>query len=579
MPEVTLTLPDAIRHASAAYARGHYNQAARLCRAILGAAPDHFDARHLLAAIQTHRGQHVEALANYEQALKLRPGHAGAHYNRGVSLQALNRYDEALASYDRALAAHPDYVLALNNRGVMLRELKRLEDSLECYDRALALQPNYADAYNNRAVSLMEMNRFEDALACFDRALGLRPDYAEALNNRGNALRNLRRFDEALASIEQAIAVRPKYADAYISRGVVLMEQKRFGDALASYEKAIALKPDHAEAHFNSAHCRLLIGDFEQGWQENEWRWKIAQARNEAPGFERPQWSGREEIAGKTILLHAEQGLGDTIQFCRYARLVKQRGARVILQVPRPLKRLLSGLPGADIVLARGEPLPLFDLHCPLLSLPRAFGTRLATIPPMRPPLNAPLHLKPIWESWLGPKVRPRIGIVWSGRSAHKHDIDRSIPLRALLGLLELPVQLVSLQKEVRREDQSILGAEGSAIMHFAPSLTDFSETAALASLMDLVVSVDTSVAHLSAALGRPTWILLPFIPDWRWLLDREDTPWYQTARLFRQQRSGEWGEVIARVASALSEFAADAGKAEMARMPDQIAINRLSRG
>lgn len=578
MPEVTLTLPDAIRQASSDFAQGHNAEAERICRAILDVAPNHFDARHLLAAIQTRRGLHLEALANYELAIKLRPGHAAAHYNRGVSLQALKRFSEALASYDRALAVHPDYVLALNNRGIVLKEFARLDDLLECYDRAIALQPNNAEALNNRAATLIQMKRFDEALVDCDRALGLRPKYAEAFNNRANALRNLGRYDKSLASCERAIALRPSHPDAYVNRGIAFVEQKRFVEALASYAKAISLSPGNAEAHYSAAHCHLLTGDFERGWQENEWRWKTTQARNARQDFEQPQWSGREAIAGKTILLHAEQGLGDTIQFCRYVHLVKQRGARIILQVQPSLKRLLSGLTGADIVLSRGEPLPPFDLHCPLLSLPGAFGTRTATISPMQLPLSAPSQLMQVWELRLGPKTKPRIGIAWSGRSTHKHDHHRSIPLRTLLRLLEFPMQLVSLQKELRGDDQRVLGAEGSDIVHFGPSLTDFSETAALVSLMDLVISVDTSVAHLSAALDRPTWILLPFIPDWRWMLDREDTPWYGSARLFRQQNSGGWNHVVARIASALGEFSV-ASQATAPRAPAQFSVKRLSIG
>lgn len=573
MPEVTLTLPDAMREASAAFARRHYKHAEQLCRAILGVASDHFDARHLLAAIQTHRGQHVEALANYEHALKLRPDHAAAHYNRGVSLQALMRYDEALTCYDSALAVHPDYLLALNNRGIVLRELRRLDASLESYDRAIALEPNNATAFNNRAVTLIEMKRFEEALAGCERALALQPKYAEAYSNRANALRNLRRFSESLASYDRAISIRPNCVEAHINRGVTLMEQKRFADALKCYERAISLKPDNADAHFNMAHCRLLTGDFKRGWQDYEWRWKTAQARNGKQDFDRPQWSGKEEIAGKTILLHAEQGFGDTIQFCRYVCLVKQRGARVILQVQPSLKRLLTGLPGADMVVASGEPLPPFELHCPLLSLPRAFNTQLATIPPMHSPLIVQHQLRQSWETRLGPKLRPRIGIAWSGRATHPQDHNRSIPLRHLLGFLALPFQFISLQKDVRDEDQNVLQAEGRGILHFGPMLTDFSETAALVSLVDLVVSIDTSVAHLSASLGRPTWILLPFVPDWRWMLDREDSPWYPSVRLFRQQQSGEWGEVIARVKGAILKFIANADGAGAAHQPAKFAV------
>ncbi len=579
MAEVTLSLPEAIKRAAAAYEQGRLDEAEQLCRAILGVKADEFNALHLLAVVKCYRGQYAQAQANFERALAVRPDHAEAHHNRGVSLQFLKRYDEALASFDRTLALRPDDAKALCNRGNALKELKRLEEALASYDRALSLRPDYAEALNNRGTILDELRQFEEALASYGRALALRPDYAEAHSNRGIALTALKRFDEALESIERALALRPDYAEALNSRGLALHEYNRYGEALASYQAAIALKPDFAQAHFNAAQCRLLLGDFERGWQENEWRWGIDQASGAKRGFVQPQWSGLEEIAGKTILLHAEQGFGDTIQFYRYARLVTARGARVVLEVQWPLKRLLSELADPQVVLARGERLPPFDLHCPLLSLPRVFGTRLATIPPMSPPLCVPRQVTQMWESRLGPKVKPRIGIAWSGRPSHKNDHNRSIPLQTLLGFCALPVELVSLQKEAGGDDESFLRSQASSVTHFGPALTDFMDTAALVSLMDLVVTVDTSVAHLAAALERPTWILLPSPPDWRWMLDREDTPWYPSARLFRQQQAGDWGVVIARVAAALSEFMADAGEAAAARMQDQAAIRRLSRG
>jgi hypothetical protein len=289
------------------------------------------------------------------------------------------------------------------------------------------------------------------------------------------------------------------------------------------------------------------MADFDRGWEKYEWRWELADELwgfGSKPAFAQPAWDGTGDIAGKTILLHAEQGYGDTIQFCRYAPLVAEKGAKVILSVQPSLKRLLSGFGGAQTVLAEGEDLPAFDLHCPILSLPRAFRTRLETIPPPAPP-SVPSQLTKEWETRLG-HGKPRIGIAWSGRPSHKNDHNRSLPLRAMLGLLDLPIELVSLQKEIRSEDQGILDAAG--IAHFGPALTDFLETAALVSSIDVVITVDTAVAHLACSLGRPTWILLPYIPDWRWLLERADSPWYPTARLFRQPGIGDWDSVMREV-------------------------------
>lgn len=586
----TLNIKDARKQAFAVYEAGRFAEAETLCHAILEAAPNTFGSLHLLAVVQSKLGRNSDALANFARALALRPDHDEALINRGILLQQLKRFEEALVSYDQALAAASDKADMHYNRGTLLKELKRFDEALECFDRALALRPDYLEALNsrgniqkdlkryeealasyeqalhlrpdnvaalnNRGIVLKELRRLEEALESYNRAIELRPDYADGYNNRGNILQELYRLDEALASFDRAIVLRPKFAEPFANRAIALKLMRRFDDALADYSKAIALKPDYAGAYFNRALCYLLRGDFERGWEEYEWRWKTPQALSEKRVYAQPLWSGLEEIKGKTILLHAEQGMGDTIQFSRYARLATERGASVILQVQPALKRLLSGLAGPQIVLfARGEPLPPFDLHCPLMSLPRAFGTRLATIPPIDPRLRLPPELVQQWDMRLGPKTRPRVGIVWSGKETYRNDHHRTIALNALLGLLKLPIDLVSLQKKVRDEDNAVLDAHRSEIAHFGPALTDFLETAALASLMDVVVSIDTAVAHLAASLGRPTWVLLPYLPDWRWLLDREDSPWYPTARLFRQSRLGDWDDVMRRLAAEIANL------------------------
>jgi Tetratricopeptide repeat/Glycosyltransferase family 9 (heptosyltransferase) len=395
------------------------------------------------------------------------------------------------------------------------------------------------------------LKRLEEALASYDRALAVRPDYVEALGNRGNILAALKRFDEAFESYERTLALRPDYVLALSNYGFALHTQHRFDEALVSFARAVAIRPDYADAHFNEAVCRLLLGDFERGWKEYEWRWEIEPQRRTKRNFTQPLWMGQDDIAGRTVLLHGEQGYGDTIQFCRYVREVADRGAHVILEVPLPIRRLLSELQSAEIVVAYGEPLPAFDYHCPILSLPLAFGTKLATIPPPAH-LTVPPDLLQVWQKRLGPKAKPRVGIAWSGSAGQMNDHNRSMSLRALLPLLELPIEIMSLQKDVPDEDQELLGARAGQVVHFGRALTDFLETAALISQMDLVISVDTAVAHLACSLGRPTWIPLCFTPDWRWMLNREDSPWYPTARLFRQRRPGAWDEVIARIAGEL---------------------------
>ncbi len=454
-----------------------------------------------------------------QKSLGIKPSNPDALVNFGNALQELGRYDEALASYDEALAIKPDYATALSNRGTVLQALKH-------YDKALA---------------------------SYDEALAIKPDYAEALRNRGITLHGLRRYDEALASYDKALAIKPDYAEALSNRGLTLQALKRYDEALASYSKALAINPDYAEAHANEGLLRLTLGDFERGWEEYEWRWKGPSFAASRRNFSRPLWLGKDDIRGKTLLIHAEQGMGDTIQFARYAHMVAEKGATAILEVQPALKALLANGPGAYQVLSEGEALPKFDLHCPFLSLPLAFNTRLDTIPAHVPYLAAPAAAIKKWRAKLEQSSAPRIGIVWSGRSTHANDANRSIALIKLMPLQSPEVQLVSLQNEVRPQDERVLAAN-KQILHFGSELKDFSETASLVSALDLVISVDTSVAHLAGALGKPVWILLPFAPDWRWLLDREDSPWYPTARLFRQPKIGDWDSVIDRVKQELAE-------------------------
>jgi tetratricopeptide (TPR) repeat protein len=484
-----------------------------------------------------------EALASYDRAIAIKPDYAEAYFNRGNALRELKRMEEALASYDRAIAIKPGYAEAHSNRGSALQALKRAKEALASYDMAIAIKPDNAEAYSNRGVALQELKCAEDALASYDRAIAIKPDYAEAHSNRGNALRELKRSAEALASYDRAIAIKPDNAEAYSNRGVALQELKRLEEALASYDRAIAYKPDYAEAYLNKSLGLLLAGDLGRGWELYEWRWRYEQA---ARNFPQPLWLGEEDIVGKTILLHAEQGLGDTIQFCRYAKLVKALGAKVILEAPKALLGLLNGLEGVDELMERGNALPAFDFHCPLLSLPLAFKTDLTKIPSPQPYLVASSQKLDKWAQRLGAKSKPRVGLVWSGNSAHKNDYNRSLTLQQLLPHLPDCCEYVSLQKDVREGDRAVL--EASSVKHYAEQLEDFTDTAALCELMDLVISVDTSVGHLAGAIGKTTWILLPYSPDWRWLLNRNDSPWYGSMTLYRQDETREWPLVLKRM-------------------------------
>ena len=494
-----------------------------------------------------------EALASYDRALGLRPDWIDAYVNRGNVLHALERFGEALASYDHALALRPDLVEAHTNRGSTLHELMWFDEALASHDRALALRPDYTEAHYNRGNALHKLKRFAEALASYECALALRPDFVEALANRGVALHSLNRFEEALASYDRALAVRPDYAKAFVDQGDSLCELRRFEEALASYDRAIALWPDYAEAHGHEAMWRMLIGDFERGWQKLDWAWIAVRQRNAKRSFSQPQLFGSHELEGKTVLLHAEQGFGDMIQFCRYVPLVAERGARVILEVYEPLRALMSTLPGVAQIVSTGEPLPDFDLHCPLLSLPLALGAGSATIVSRTPYLRASPQAVMDWNDRLGPRRRPRIGLAWSGRPSHDNDHNRSMRLGSFLPLLAgFDATYVSLLQDVRADDAPVL--QHSDVLHFGDELKTYADTAALIANLDLVISVDTSVAHLAGALAKPLWLLLPFTPDWRWQLDRDDSPWYPTARLFRQDETRRWDGVITRVQAALDD-------------------------
>ena len=495
-----------------------------------------------------------EALSSYDRALGLRPDWIDVHVNRGIVLHALERFEEALASCDQALVLRPDLAEAHTNRGSALHELKRFDEALASHDRALALRPDYAEARYNRANALHKLRRFEEALADYEHTLALRPDYVEALANRGVTLHELRRYEEALASYDRALAVRPDYAEAFVDRGGTLREQRRFEEALACYDRAIALRPDYVDTHSNEGMCRMLIGDFDRGWQKLEWGWIAARQRNAKRNFSQPLLLGSGELERKTVLLHAEQGFGDMIQFCRYVPLVAERGARVIFEVYEPLRELMGTLPGVAQFVTTGERLPDFDAHCPLLSLPLALGAGSATILSQTPYLRASPQAVMDWNGRLGPGHRPRIGLAWSGRPSHDNDHNRSMRLSTLLSALAgFNATYVSLLREVREDDAAVL--QDSTVLHFGEELKTYADTAALIANLDLVISVDTSVAHLAGALAKPLWLLLPFTPDWRWQLDRDDSPWYPTARLFRQDETRGWDGVMARVQAALDAY------------------------
>jgi tetratricopeptide (TPR) repeat protein len=550
-----LRVAQAVEEAAGLYRQGRRDDAEKICTRVIKARPDWFDALHLLGVIRLDGGKAGAGFALIESALKLNPQSPQALCNLGRALAMLNRDEEALAAIDRALALAPDDFEALNGRGIVLLKLGRTADALAAFERAAALEPRFLGARLNRGTALAQLGRAEEAVAEFDAVLALTPGHAETIYNRGVALGSLGRHAEAIASYDRALAIRPDYLKALVSRGMSGQALNRHEEALADCARALALDRNNADAHHNEALARLTLGDYRRGFEKYEWRWQRTGMPARRRSFGKPLWLGEYPLARKTILLHAEQGLGDTIQFARYAPLIARTGAKVVLEVQPELKELLERVEGVTGVVARGEELPAFDVHCPVGSLPRALRTEPATIPAESPYLKASEERLARWRARIERLPSPRIAIAWAGGAGHVNDRNRSIALAMLAPLLALDrIGFVSIQRELRSGDAEAL-ARFPQLLHVGAELADFDDTGAVVSLVDVVISVDTSVVHLAGALGRPTWILVPFSPDWRWMLAREDSPWYPTARLFRQPAPGDWDSVIAKVSEELARL------------------------
>jgi len=461
------------------------------------------------------------------------------------------RLSQAEAIYQQILRQEPDHADAWHMLGVIAAQQGQPDRALSSIARAIRLNPAPPFYHNNLGNVLHEMNRFTEALLCYEEAIRLDPSYAEAHSNLANTLNALGRFEEALSHHLEAVRLKPDFASGFSSLGGTLRGQGMYQEALACYEQALALNPGDADAHAGRATLWLLTGDFQRGWLEYEWRWM-------AKGFagrriEGPLWDG-QPAAGQRILLHAEQGLGDTIQFIRYAPLVKSMGATVLLECQPRLVPLLRHTPGIDQVVAAGEPLPYYDAHLSLLSLPRVFKTTLENIPSVVPYLRAPEEKVRAWRERLASDGRRKVGLVWAGNPEYKDDRQRSMGLSEFAPLAQVSgVRFFSLQ---RGDEAATRPPEGPLIESLESEVGEITDTAAAILGLDLVISVDTMVAHLAGALGVPVWTLLAHRADWRWLLDREDSPWYPMMRLFRQPVTGQWRPVMERVAEALEHAA-----------------------
>lgn len=515
--------------------------------------PDHADSWFHRGNALLLLGRGHDAAGSYHRAVTLDPNHFEAWINLGAALERLGDPASALACYDRVLSQNASRADAWLNRSSALAILGRLDEALDSVDRSIALRPNHATAWLNRSVIQRDQGDAAASLISLDRAEALRPDNAEICTSRGHTLLALDRTAEALACHARAVALDPASADAAYGQGIALRDSGNLPAALAALDNALHLRPDDPTARLARGMVALSLGRFAEGWRDYEARWQTAALRPEAARFDTPPWLGDVPVEGRTLLLHAEQGLGDTIQFCRYAPVAAARGARVILEVQPPLLRLLACLPGVTL-LTRGAPLPPYDLHAPLMSLPLAFGTTVDTVPAAVPYLSADAGTVAAWTARLAHLPGRKVGLVWAGASRQgdrtvaavdrRRSIDPALlePLRRIEG-----VSLVSLQVGERA---------GAMPGLFDPSaqLTDFTDTAALVCALDLVISVDTAVAHLAGALGRPVWVLNRFDSCWRWLAGRTDSPWYPSARLFHQPVAGDWPSVVDAVCAALRQ-------------------------
>ncbi len=541
-----------VAEALAHHEAGRIDQAERGYLAAQAADPDHADPPHFLGVIAHQRGDHARAVQLMRLAIERNPAVASYHNNIGEALRALGRMTEAGIAYSEALRLAPDYPLAHLNLGILLHDIGLHTLAIEHLQKSLKVQPD-ARVHTRMALCLRSVGRLEDALAACSQALALLPNDAEAHNNRGVILRELDRMDEARAALERALEIDPTYVIAYNNLGLVLQDTGQLDAAIERYDQAIRLKPDYVDAHWNQSLGLLLSGNLKRGWDKYEWRWHRPEVK--PPDINVPEWEG-DDPKGKTILVYPEQGFGDTIQFVRYVPLLRDRGARVLVGCQVPLVPLIESLDGYAEIVPEGAALPPTHKYISMLSLPRRFQTRLDSVPADVPYLAAPPDRVAQWAERLAAVPRPRVAIAWSGNPSHPNDRTRSISAVQFARLLTVRgIGWVSVQKTRDPREIELLAPLGT-VYDAAPGLGDFADTAAVVANCDLVLTVDTSVAHVAGAMALPVWSLLAFANDWRWMRDRPDTPWYPTMRLIRQPKTGDWDSVFDRVIGGLKRLA-----------------------
>lgn len=503
-------------------------------------------------------GSYVEAVHAFERVLQKQPRHPSALWYLGRTLLKMGQAEKSLPCLRLAVELRPTAHDPLFDFGVALLATGRFEDAVRHLSQLVALKPGWIEARAELGYAQHKLNRHDDAEATLRQALSLDPRHAETYNRLGTVLAAQNRNEEAIECFFKSIELAPRFAHTWSNLGRALKAMNKLTEALQAYSHALAIEPKSATARFNQSIVQLLQGDLrKEVWLKYEYRWVVL---NESPrrGFTQPLWQGTESIAGKSILVYAEQGLGDTLQFVRYVPLLAAMGAAVHVEVQPALKALLAPLAGAASVIGRGEPLPHFDLHCPLMTLPFALDTRLETIPATTPYVSAPAERVATWQQKLGPATAgKRVGLVWRGNPNHANDANRSMPFELFQQVCQAgDCQFFPLQFQMNERETAFFANQPACANHTG-QIRDFGDTAAFIAQLDIVLTVDTSVAHLAGAMGKPVWLLLPFTPDWRWLLDRADTPWYPGMRLFRQPAIGDWARVIEAVIHELSQPAA----------------------
>jgi tetratricopeptide (TPR) repeat protein len=544
--DVNKALQEALKHLQS----GNLHTAKDIYTQILSIHPDNINALHFLGLTHYQDGNLDTALRYITKAVVLGPNYADAQNNLGNVLLDMGRTDDAVTCFRKAISLNPGLCNAYINLGTIFQKQGNLDEAVNYYQRAAECDPVNAEIHFTLGLIHQQKGNIDTAIDCYKNAVRHDADFFPANHALGITLQNKGLIADAIPFHQKAIQLNPTIPELYYNLGVALQETGHFDNAIAQYRKAVELKPDYAESYLNISLIHLLTGNFKDGWREFEWRWKSELFGNRI--FSQPSWDG-SDIRGRTILVYAEQGLGDTIQFIRYVPLLARRGTKVIVECQKELTSLLKDVGGIDQIVERGDPLPEFDVHCPLLSLPLLFNTTLENIPAEIPYISVdPTKV----EKWRGKveqvNAKLRIGLVWAGKPTYQKVRHRSFPLSLFAPLANLEgIALYSLQKG-EASQQVKNPPDGLKIIDYTNEIADFSDTAAFIENLALIISVDTSVAHLAGAMGKPTWTLLPFIPDWRWLLNREDSPWYPTMRLFRQPKPGDRQAVIEKITEEL---------------------------